>query len=41
MQNNSDCANAIPIMSDFSKDRVKGHPTCAIILKMIVPKETK
>lgn len=40
MQKNSDCANAIAIMSDSSKDRVKGPPTRAIILWMIVPKET-
>lgn len=40
MQKNSDCANIIAIMSDSSKFRVKGPPTCAIILQMIVPKET-
>lgn len=40
MQKNSDCANAIAIMNDSSKVRVKGPPTCAIILWMIVPKET-
>lgn len=38
MQKNSDCTNAI--MSDSSKVRVKGPPTYAIILWMIVAKET-
>lgn len=37
MQENSDCSNATAIMSDSSK--VKGPPTCAIILWMIVTKE--
>lgn len=40
MQKNSDCANATAIMSDSSKVRVKGPPTCAIILWKTVPKET-
>jgi len=40
MQKNSDCANAIAIMSDSSKVGVKDSPTCAIMLRMIVPKET-
>lgn len=40
MQKYSDCANATAIMSDSSKVRVKGPPTCDIISWKIVPKET-
>lgn len=40
MQKNSDCTNATSITSDSSKVRVKGPPTCAIILWKIVSKET-
>lgn len=40
MQKNSDCANATAITSDSSKVRLKGPPTCAIILWKIVSKET-
>lgn len=40
MQKNSDCANATAIRSDSSMVRIKGPPTCAIILWKIVSKET-